>query len=627
MTGKARRTVAAALTLAATVPMLSACLEEPSAHEAVRDFLVGWQTGDYVAAARRTDGDERTVSKALEDAKIQLDAASFRFRVKAVRRAGDETEADFDAEVDLGENNPLWQYTGKLPLHLVDGRWKVHWSPSVLHPDLHEGQRFAVDVIPEGRKPILDRNGDPLQQEATLYVANVVPATLKDPVAVCEQLSKITGFPQDRLLSRIRSARPNVQVPLVTFGRAKYAQISDKLAAVPGIVVSPQKQPVAPDSPAQIVGTVTAVTPETEQQLGGPQRAGDTVGRTGLQKAYQEHLTGSTETRVITVDLKTNQQVAELRKWRPSRSTSPVRTTLDGPAQKAADTALFGTTPGMLVAVQASTGEIRAVGSTKEYNQEKDALAGKFPAGTTFSIMTVEGLLKAGISTKQRLACPVERSVGGARFRQADPPGGTAPSLLGDFASGCVTALTALARRIDGTELTASATRFGIESPWTLPLKSFSGSIGPLRTDAATAKAIAGQNVLVSPLSMALVAGAAASGTWRPPILVTDPKSPDPAAEAEPPKPPSPIKIDDKAVATLRTLMRSGVVAGSARSATAPGAPVHGLTAAATQNRKPLAWFVGWQGDIAVAVLMESADSTAGAAVAGRFFQKLNAGT
>ncbi|MFD0884671.1 NTF2-like N-terminal transpeptidase domain-containing protein, partial [Streptosporangium algeriense] len=444
MTGKARRTVAAALTMAVTVPMLSACFEEPSAHEAVRDFLVGWQTGDYVAAARRTDGDERTVSKALENAKVQLDAASFRFRVKGMRRTGAETEADFEAEVDLGENNPLWQYTGKLPLHLVDGRWKVHWSPSVLHPDLHEGQRFAVDVIPEGRKPILDRNGDPLQQEATLYVANVVPATLKDPVAVCEQLSKITGFPQDRLLSRIRSARPNVQVPLVTFGRAKYAQLSDKLSAVPGIVVSPQKQPVAPDSPAQIVGTVTAVTPETEQQLGGPQRAGSTVGRTGLQKAYQEHLTGSTETRVITVDLKTNQQVAELRKWRPSRSTSPVRTTLDGPTQKAADAALFGGTPGMLVAVQASTGEIRAVGSTKEYNQEKDALAGRFPAGTTFSIMTVEGLLKAGVSTKQRLACPVERSVGGARFHQPDPPGGTAPSIQGDFASGCVTALTAL---------------------------------------------------------------------------------------------------------------------------------------------------------------------------------------
>ncbi|GAA3122117.1 penicillin-binding transpeptidase domain-containing protein [Streptosporangium carneum] len=626
MTGKARRTVAAALALAATAPMLSACLEEPSAHEAVRDFLVGWQTGDYAAAARRTDGDEKAVSKALEDAKIQLDAASFRFQVKGIRRTGDQSEADFAAEVDLGENNPLWEYTGKLPLQLVDGHWKVHWSPSVLHPELREGQRFAVDVIPEGRKPILDRNGDPLQQEATLYVANVVPATLKDDVAVCEQLSKITGFPQDRLLSRIRSARPNVQVPLVTFGRAKYAQLRDQLTAIQGITISPQKQPVAPDSPAQIVGTVTAVTPESEQQLGGPQRAGDTVGRSGLQKAYQEHLTGSTETRVITVDLKTKEQVAELRKWRPSRPTSPVRTTIDGPTQKAADSALFAGTPGMLVAVQASTGEVRAVGSTKEYNQEKDALAGRFPAGTTFSIMSVEALLKAQVSTKQKLACPVDRSVGGARFHQANPPGGTAPTLQGDFANGCVTALAALARRIDGAELAASAAKFGIDSRWTLPLKSFSGSLKLPKTDAATARAIAGQNVSVSPLSMALVAGAISSGTWRPPVLVTDPQSPDPSAEAGPPKAPDPIKIDERTVATLRTLMRAGVTTGSARSAATPGDPVHGITAVATQGRKSLAWFVGWQGDIAVAVLTESTDSTAGANIAGRFFQSLHAG-
>ncbi|MFD0887938.1 hypothetical protein ACFQ08_25645 [Streptosporangium algeriense] len=49
------------------------------------------------------------------------------------------------------------------------------------------------------------------------------------------------------------------------------------------------------------------------------------------------------------------------------------------------------------------------------------------------------------------------------------------------------------------------------------------------------------------------------------------------------------------------------------------------VTGGASQDRKPLAWFVGWQGDIAVAVLMESADATAGATVAGRFFQKLPA--
>ncbi|MFD8526943.1 penicillin-binding transpeptidase domain-containing protein [Streptosporangium canum] len=626
MTGKARRAVAAALTLAATVPMLSACFEEPSAHEAVRDFLVGWQTGDYAAAARRTDGDQKAVRQALEDAKVHLDAASFRFRLKGIRSAGEQTEADFAAEVDLGENNPLWEYAGKLPLHLVDGHWKVRWSPSVIHPQLREGQRFAVDVKPQGRQPILDRNNDPLQQEATLYVANVIPSLLKDEVAVCRQLSKVTGFPQDRLLSRIRSAIPNVQVPLVTFGRAKYAQLRTQLEAIPGLQISPESLPVAPDSPAQIVGAVTAVTPETEQQLGGPQRAGDTVGRSGLQKAYQEYLTGSTETSVIILDAKTSKTVAELRKWRPGRATSSVRTTLDRPMQKVADSALLGGSPAMLVAVQASTGNVLAVASTKEYHQERHALAGKFHAGSLFSIMSVEGLIKAQMSLKQKLACPVDRTVGGAQFHQAAPPAGSTLSLQGNFATGCVTALASLARKVDGAELAASAAKFGIGAQWSLPLKTFSGKMRPLTNDAATAKAIAGQNVSVSPLSMALVAGAVASGTWHPPVLVIEPKTPDPSAEAEPVKTPDAIRIDDKTVSTLKTLMRAGVTSGSARLAAAPGDPVSGITASATQGRKPLAWFVGWQEDVAVAVLAESTDSTAGAAIAGRFFRGLHAG-
>lgn len=631
--GKARRTAAAALALVATAPMLSACFEEPSAHEAVRDFLIGWQTGDYAAAARRTDGDQKVVSRALEDAKLQLDAASFRFNVKSMRRAADEVEADFDAEVDLGENNPLWEYEGKLPLHLVDGQWKVRWSPSVLHPQLREGERFAVKVTPEGRQPILDRNRDPLQEKAVLHVASVVPANLKSGEAdkLCERLSKITGFPQDRLLSRIRSAPPNLQVPLVTFGRTKFRQLRAQLEAIPGLTLFAQEQAVAPASPTQIVGTVTAVTPESEQQLGGPQRAGDTVGRAGLQKAYQEHLTGSTDTRVITVDLKTL-KVTELKKWRPDRSTSPVRTTLDRSHQRAADSALLGGTPGMLVAVQASTGDILAVSSTQEYNHDPQvddavpALAGRFPAGTAFSITTVEGMLRAKIDPKQKVACPADRSVGGAAFHQEGGPAGGSPTLQASFATGCVTALAALARRIDGAELATDARKFGIGVPWSLPLKSFSGSMKPLKNDAATARAITGQNVLVSPLSMALVAGAVASGTWRPPVLVTEPKTADPTIDAKPVQAPAPVKLDEKTVETLRAFMRSGVTGGSARAAAALGDPVHGITASASRNRKPLSWFVGWQGDVAVAVLTQSPDGTAGAAVAGRFFQGLHAG-
>ena len=79
----------------------------------------------------------------------------------------------------------------------MDGSWKVRWSPAVLHPQLHEGQRFAVDVTAQERQPIVDRKGEALQGEATLYVASVIPATVRGPAEeVCERLSKITGLPR-----------------------------------------------------------------------------------------------------------------------------------------------------------------------------------------------------------------------------------------------------------------------------------------------------------------------------------------------------------------------------------------------------------------------------------------------
>jgi cell division protein FtsI/penicillin-binding protein 2 len=611
-----RKTAAAALALVAAAPMLSGCFEEPSAHDAVRDFLVGWQTGDYRGAAARTDGDPKVVAKALEDVRLQLDAASFRFSVKGIKREGETSVADFEAEVDLGENNALWVYRNKLPLHVVDGQWVVRWSPSVLHPKLGAGQRFAVWPTSDGRQPIVDAHGDALQRAANIYVAAATPATLSDAEKerLCEQLAKVTGFAQDRLLSRIRSAPPNNLVPLVTFGRTRYGQLRSKLEAIEGVKIEVKQQPLAPDAPRQIVGMVSAVTPETEQQLGGPQRAGDAIGLGGLQKAYQDQLTSATSTSVITLDVKTGKEVAEVARQGSGRNNASVHTTIDIGVQKAAELAVTGSRPVALVAVKAGTGEILAVG-TRDMHQEKDALAGKFPAGSAFSVIAADALLKTGLSAKQKLPCPPQRSVGGAQFQQAGTnAAGATTTFRGSFANGCVTALAALARRVDAPSLAASAASFGIGSPWQLPLKSFSGSMPTLTSDAARAKAIVGQNVKVSPLAMALVAAAVKSGTWHPPVLVTAPESPDPVADVVPAAQPDPIRLDAKRVASLRTLMRTGVTSGTAATANVNGEPVSGITSAAADNRS---WFIGWQGDVAVSVLAEGADP---AAIAGRFF-------
>lgn len=613
---RGRRLLVMIVTMAVAAVTLTGCFAESSPHEAIRDFLVGWKEENYKLAAERTDSDPEKVAKALADAKLDLDATSFRFRITGVTRTDDQARATFDAEVDLGENNPLWHYQSVLPLRLINGRWKVHWSPSVLHPKLKEGQRFAVLTRSVGRQPIVDRAGASLQTDMPLYVVGVTPGQLGgNAETVCRQLSKLTGYAADRLLSRIRSAPPSEFVPLITLGRKRYQQLHDQLAEIKGIKTQVQEQPVAPADPKQIVGLVSTLTAEGEQQLGGPQRAGDSMGRSGLQRAYQDWLTGSTVTQVITLDLRTGEQVAQLQELQGLRDATEVHTTIDSAVQRAAQSAVQGTSASALVAVEASSGDILAAGSVG-LDQVKDGLAGQYPAGTTMSIVAANALLKSAMTAKSRVPCAASRSVGGAWF---DSPGatGSTGTLESVFANGCVTGLASLARRTDAGQLTRSAEELGLGLPWKLPLASFSGAWPKLESDADKAKAIVGQNVEVSPLSLALVAGALASGTWHPPVLVTKPASPDPAGETLPDKPVPAQPLDPKVRTALAAMMRAGVVSGTAGAA-GTVAGVHGVKAEVPGQS--MAWFVGWQGDVAVAVLVEKGDP---ASVAGRFFQSI----
>ncbi|WP_283138423.1 penicillin-binding transpeptidase domain-containing protein [Rhizohabitans arisaemae] len=596
-----RRLLAATLACTVTGTTLTGCFAEPSPQDAVKQFLVGWQNGAYDEAARRTDADPKVVAKALEQASFQLDVASFRFSLLSLNFDGENAEARFESRVDLGENGPPWTYQGKLPLRLIDGAWKVRWSPEIIHPQLKPGQRLAVIETPAYRQAVEDRTGKSLQENATIYVAGVYPAKLKNPATTATQLAKVTGFAQDRLLGKIRSAPPNDFVALATFDRARYGKLSSGLGSIPGLTIAEDRAPVAPTHPVHIVGTVGAVTP---QQLGGPHQAGDTVGKTGLQRRYEDRLAGSTSVKVVTLDGQ-GREVATLASWE-AKKNAPVKTTIDSAVEAAAQQSILGQFPTALVAVEASTGRILAIGSNGDLHQERDVLAGRYPPGTAFSIITMEALLKAGVKLNQPIPCPPNRTVGGERFSYTGPVNGTTPTLRDNFRLGCGTAFAGLSRRVSGAALNQAAAKFGMATDWNLPLKSFSGALPAANGEAAEAGIMTGQTVRVSPLAMALVAGAVATGRWRPPQLVTQPAPDGPKANE--------IPLDPVATRALQVMM----------GATMPG-PAAGITSSVTytergERAKQLSWFVGWQGDIAISVLVGTGPSSAAQAIANRFF-------
>ena len=601
------------------VSLIGGAAAEPSAEPTVRSFLLAWEQGRYWDAATYTTGSRSDVSTALRAEYQQLNAAALFLNMGTIASHGNQAAANFSASVDLGQDGAPWQYQGRFALRRVGTDWKIEWNPSVINPSLRRGLRFAVITQVPNRAPILNSAGQPLVSPSPAYTLGVQPDQLSDPRATAAQFARVTGLDAGQILGQILTARPNRFQELLVLDPADYARLRHRLSPVEGLRVHVVKRRLFTSEAPGMVGTVGTENAKALQLEGLPYQPGTTIGRSGLQEAYQHRLVGTPTTEVVIEDAR-GDVVSVLQKW-PGQAPATVRTTIDARVQAAAAQAVAAApSAGAIVAVQASTGNILAVSQRATTGQPLstvDVLNGRYPPGDAFTIVSTAALLGTGFGVNTQIPCSGAKDVGGQTFTNDQPEQGIGgqPPFRVDFSHTCGTAFVGLSRLLTASQLTNAAARFGLGANWQLPLPAFTGSVPAPATDAEQAADTIGQGaVRVSPLAMALVASEVDSGTWHSPVLVTDP--PDPVNV---PVAPFGAQLMD----TLRGLMRDTVASGAARVANLAGQPVFGQVGAAPlATRKTwVNWFVGFRGDIAFAVLTFGNPHTTAARLAAQFLR------
>jgi cell division protein FtsI/penicillin-binding protein 2 len=593
----------------------------PSAEPVVQDFLLDWQQQSYATAATWTTGQPTAVATALKDAYRQLDAASFFLSMGHIQQHGKTATASFSANVDLGQNGAPWIYEGRFPLHLTPSGWKIAWSPSVINPALRPGLHLAMVSTTPPRQPLFDAEGRPLQTLSTAFVAGVRPNQLKSPQATANALGRATGIDPTEIQGWILAASRKQFTELVTLQPAQFRPIAHILRKVPDLIIHRVKVRLFTSIAPAVVGTVGTEASSALRSQGIAYRPGATVGLSGLQQHYQSYLTGTPTTKVVT-ETATGHQVQVLKTWK-GRTPTAVHTTIERGLQSAA-VRTVASAPGSaaIVAMQASTGHILAVAEHSAGGMPPiDALAGHYPPGGAFTIVSTAALLDSGLQVNTVIPCVPINPVGGRNFRNipAEPNLGVKPTFAVDFAHSCGTAFAGLTLRSGmRDDLAAAVKRFGLGATWQLPLKSFSGQVEDPAGVAQLAAATMGQgSVEVSPLTMAAVAAQVDSGIWRQPLLVT---KPDPQHSQQ-------ARFSATTMASLRSLMRKAVRSGAGRRADIRGLPVHGQVGTASlggtgRHQRWATWFVGYRGDTAFAVLeITGSPRTSAAPLAAKFLR------
>lgn len=146
--------------------------DAPGVNTIARDFLVAFSGSDAGKAAALTDDPAsaettiRDVYSGLRPDQVVTDLDSMPSRPDAEEATGTVTMT-----WSFGPDR-VWEYDTTIDLVRTDGAWRVHWSPSLIHPSLKEGDSLATSTR-NGAPAVLDRSGETM---LTWQGGEVVPA-------------------------------------------------------------------------------------------------------------------------------------------------------------------------------------------------------------------------------------------------------------------------------------------------------------------------------------------------------------------------------------------------------------------------------------------------------------------
>ncbi|MFD2162531.1 penicillin-binding protein 2 [Paradesertivirga mongoliensis] len=228
-----------------------------------------------------------------------------------------------------------------------------------------------IPIFP-ARGLILDRTGKVLVQNEPVYDLMVIPKEVKpfDTLEFCRLIGIDKVAFDKKFQKAIRYSRYTSSIFEKQLSAVTYAAFQEKLYEYPGFYVVNRSVRFYPDSiAAQFLGYIGEVSERDIEKSGGFYRKGDYIGKTGVEKSYEELLRGQRGVQQLMVDAfnRPKGHFADGRYDTIAVSGERLISSLDKNLQKFGEQLMVNKI-GSIVAIEPSSGEILAFVSSPSYN-------------------------------------------------------------------------------------------------------------------------------------------------------------------------------------------------------------------------------------------------------------------
>lgn len=290
------------------------------------------------------------------------------------------------------------------------------------YKSLAEGNRLRAIPLAAMRGVMYDRNGQILVGSRPSFMVTYVPTQGKMTDEEANKLSRLLNMPADKILEKAGKVK-NSYVPTVLAQDLTpdvVTKVEERRNELPGISVDVQPIRYYPYDmmAAQIFGYVGQIDEDDMERLKGEDGVSNVtqIGRAGLESYYDDVLRGKDGSRQVEVDA-SGSPVMEVERKNPVQGHN-IHLTLDLNLQTALEKAMdaqiaqgIGVSGIAAVAVDPNTGAVLAMASRPAYNpnwftrgitesewrqingnpnhpMENRVIAGEYPPGSTFKLIT-----------------------------------------------------------------------------------------------------------------------------------------------------------------------------------------------------------------------------------------------
>jgi len=439
--------------------------------------------------------------------------------------------------------------------------WYLQLVNDEHYRELSDRNRTRYIHVDAPRGTLYDRNGQMLVDSRPAFSVSVLRQEVTDPQELFHRLSKLLAIDPRQLEARWKAGRtlPGYQpLPLLEdIDRATMEIVQEHGNELPGVFVEgkPLRDYPYGSMASHLLGYLGEITLEELQRreyVG--YRSGSLVGKTGLERLFEEQLRGKDGFRLIEVNVRGK----ELRQVTTQKSEPGQRLilTLDARVQAAAEKA-FGEEAGAAVAFDVRNGDVLALVSQPAFDpaqfargitaaewqalvenprhpMQNKALRGQYPPGSTFKIAVAMAALEAGVATPDTThSCGGGISLGSHEFRCWNKKGHGAVNLHRALKESCDVWFYRVGMQLGIERIAAMSHKLGLGQPLGFPFGNERGGLIPDREwkkkrfgsawyDGETVICSIGQGyVLATPLQLAAMTAAVANGgtVWKPQVV------------------------------------------------------------------------------------------------------------